>query len=249
MDVKSSVMLSGEMGLRRKLETIANNIANMDTTGFKREDPVFRTFLENMDDAPVPASGAKRTAYVLDYGTTHDTAAGAFKATGNPLDFMINGEGYFAIRMGDGSTAYTRNGHFEVNSNGVVVDGSGRELLSADGQPIQLDPTQRGKISVTANGSILGPEGLVGQVGITRFGNEGFVEQRGDGLFNGQGGTPAAADTIVLKVGGLEGSNVNGVVETASLIEVQRRYQTSRAMSDSMNDLRKSAIQRLGRVD
>jgi flagellar basal-body rod protein FlgF len=249
MDVKSTVLLSGEMALRRRLDVVANNIANMNTTGFKREAPVFHSYVEKMKDAPVPAAGARQLSYVLDYGTVHDTSAGAFKATGNPFDFMINGEGYFAVQLADGGTAYTRNGHFELSPEGVLVDAEGRQVLSAEGQAIQIDPAQRARVSVAGNGAIQGPDGEIARIGVTRFADEAFVEQRGDGLFNGQNGTVVAGDTVVLKVGGLEGSNVNGVVETADLVEVQRRYQTSRNMTEGLNELRKTAISRLGRAE
>src|SRR5262245_20560073 len=111
MDSNTSILLSGEMALRRQLDVTANNIANMDTVGFKREAPVFRTFVEKVEDSPVPAKDARKVSFVLDYGTVHDLTAGGYKPTGNPLDFMINGAGYFGVRTADGTVAYTRNGH------------------------------------------------------------------------------------------------------------------------------------------
>lgn len=249
MDVKSSVLLSGQVALRRKAEVIANNIANMGTTGFKREAPIFHSYVNKMDDAPVVAKGAKQVAYALDYGTMHDTSIGSFKATGNPFDFMINGQGYFGVRRADGQTAYTRNGHFEVDGNGVLVDAQGRPVMSAEGQPIQIDPTQRHRMSVAPNGAILGPDGEVGRIAVFGFQTDALAEQQGDGLFVGQNATALPAESISLKVGGLEESNVNGVVETADLIEVQRRYQASATMSNSLDELRKGAISRLGRIE
>lgn len=249
MDSNSSILLSGEMALRRQLEVTANNIANMDTTGFKREAPVFQAYVDKIDDSPVPANEAKRVNYVLDYGTVHDLTAGSFKPTGNPLDFMINGMGYFGVRTGEGGIAYTRNGHFLIDAAGFLVDNQGRQVMGADEQPIEIDLAQRTSVSVSASGAIRGAEGDIGRIGVYQFPNEGLVEQRGDGLFDGVGGEVAAADAVNLKVGGLESSNVNGVVETTALVEVQRRYEASRKISQSINELRRSAIQRLGRAD
>ena len=251
MDVKSTILLSGEVALQRQLDVTANNIANMNTTGFKREAPVFHQYVENLKDVPVPTSGAKVANYVLDYGTTHDITEGAFKATGSPFDFMINGAGYFGIRMADGTIAYTRNGHFELNQAGVMVDSAGREVVGADGQPIQIDPASKNAVSVAPNGAVEGPQGQIAQIGVFQFGDEAFAEQRGDGLFNASGQTPVAApgNSISLKVGGLEASNVSGVVETAHLVEIQRRYQASVNMTQDLNDMQKSAIQRLGHTE
>lgn len=251
MDVKSGILLSGEVALRRQLDVTANNIANMNTTGFKREAPIFHSYVEKMKDVPVPAQGSKIANYVLDYGTTHDTTEGAFKPTGNPFDFMINGSGYFGIQTSDGTVAYTRNGHFELNQDGMLVDSAGRQVVSADGQPIQIDPTQRAGVSVAPNGAVEGPQGQIAQIGIFQFSDDAFVEQRGDGLFGSSGKTPiaAAGNSISLKVGGLEESNVNGVVETAHLVEIQRRYQASVNMTQSLDDTKKNAISRLGHTE
>lgn len=249
MDSNTSILLSGEMALRRQLEVTANNIANMDTTGFKREAPVFQSYVEQSKDAPVPAKGAKQVNYVLDYGNVHDLTQGAYKPTGNSLDFMINGRGYFGVRGGDGEIGYTRNGNFHVNAQGILVDSVGREVMSAEGQPIEIDAAQRSAIAVASNGAVQGPEGEIARIGLYRFENEGLLQQRGDGLYTGVDGAVAAADTVSLKVGGLEGSNVNGVVETTSLIEIQRRYEASRKITQSLNELRRTAIQRLGRAE
>src|SRR6478752_1000961 len=88
MDISSYVLLSQETALRRRLDVAANNMANMSTVGFKREAPVFHEYVETGDAADDPA---KKTSFVLDYGTIHDTRAGAFQATGNALDVMIDG--------------------------------------------------------------------------------------------------------------------------------------------------------------
>src|SRR3546814_19512510 len=83
-----------------------------------------------------PATGGRSVAYVLDYGTVHDLAMGAFKPTGNPLDVAIAGTGYFAVRLPDGTAAYTRNGHFEVNAEGSLVNSEGYPVMDADNQKI-----------------------------------------------------------------------------------------------------------------
>src|SRR3712207_3773287 len=103
MDIPAYVLLSHEQALRRRLDVIANNMANASTVGFKREQPVFHEYIERSPDAVVDA--AKTTSFVLDYGAVHDTAQGSFQATGNPLDVMIEGPGYFSVETPEGGVA------------------------------------------------------------------------------------------------------------------------------------------------
>ena len=91
MDVSSYVLLSHEQALRRRLDIAANNMANANTIGFKREQALFHEYVEQTTGAPL--AEAKNTSFVLDYGAIHDTSQGAFQATGNPLDVMIDGPG------------------------------------------------------------------------------------------------------------------------------------------------------------
>src|ERR1700754_463239 len=111
MDVSSFVLLSHEQALRRRLDVAANNMANTNTVGFKREQPLFHEYVEQTADAPI--EDAKKTSFVLDFGAVHDATQGAFQATGNPLDVMIDGPGYFSVQT-PGGVAYTRGGLVKV---------------------------------------------------------------------------------------------------------------------------------------
>ncbi|HYZ47734.1 MAG TPA: flagellar hook-basal body complex protein, partial [Sphingomonas sp.] len=95
MDISSYVLLSHEQALRRRMDVVANNMANTSTVGFRREQPVFREYVEQSPETPVETG--RNVSFVLDYGAVHDTRAGAFQATGNPLDVMIDGPGYLTI--------------------------------------------------------------------------------------------------------------------------------------------------------
>lgn len=249
MDVHSIVLLSHEVALRRRLDATANNIANMNTTGFRRETPVFHNYVERMREVPTQAPGARVVNYVLDYGTMHDMSPGAFKPTGSPLDVAIGGQGYFGVQLENGAVAYTRNGHFEVNGQGVLVTGEGRPVLSAEGQPIAIPLEQRARISIAADGTIAGPDGPIGRIGVFRFANDAMLSQRGDGLFDTNGAAAEPVPAPELKTGGLEESNVNGVAEAAEMVEILRSYQSSQRMTENINELRRSAIQRLGRME
>lgn len=248
MDVSTLVLLSSEAALRRRMDVTANNIANLNTTGFKREAPVFREVVENMDVGPGAPSGGRRTSFVIDMGVTHDTAEGAFQSTGNPLDAMIQGEGYFQLRRPDGTIAYTRAGHFQISATGELVGPMGLAVMSESGQPIQVPTDDVARVVISADGTVLGAQGELGRIGVYRIANEGLLAQAGDGLFDGPTVAALPANAVRLKVGGVEGSNVNAVVESAEMIEIMRSYQASQRMADNINDIRRRSLDRLGSI-
>jgi len=246
MDVSSYVLLSHEQALQRRLDVAANNMANMNTVGFKREQPLFHEYVETSADAPV--EDAKKTSFVLDYGAVHDTSQGAFTATGNPLDVMIDGPGYLSVQT-PGGTAYTRAGFIKVLQSGVLATSGGDPLLDDRGRTITVPTDQQNRLSVTADGTIMGPNGAIARLGVTAFSNEAVVTPRGDGMMAGTGGRLLTPAETRFKSGGVEASNVEPIVETTRMVDVLRAYQTSQAMSQSLDDLRHNAIQRLGKVN
>lgn len=246
MDISSYVLLSHEQALRRKLDVAANNMANMSTAGFKREQPVFREYVERGDEAMVEP--ARNTSFVLDVGQVHDTAAGSFEATGNPLDVMIDGPGYLAVETPEGGTAYTRAGYVKVLESGDLATAGGQRILGEGGKPINVPPEEQGNLTVTGDGSVMGKSGPLGRIAVTVFDDEAGVDPRGDGLFDAQNGRELAAAQTKLRAGGIESSNVQPIVETTAMVEILRAYQTSVQMSQSLSDMRKTAIDRLGRL-
>ena len=245
MDISSYVLLSHEQALRRRLDIAANNMANMSTAGFKREKPVFHEFVETSADAMV--DDAKKTSFVLDYGAVHDTSMGAFQATGNPLDVMIDGPGYLAVQAPGGGTAYTRAGMLKVLDSGELATSAGHRVLGEGGQPIIIPPDEMTNLSIGPDGTVSGKIGPLGRIAVTTFADEATLASRGDGLMAGQGGRELGAEATKLRAGGIEGSNVEPIVETTDMVEILRAYQTSQRMNDDMSDMRKRAIDRLGR--
>jgi len=248
MDISSYVLLSQEQALRRRLDVAANNMANMNTAGFKREQPLFHEYVEKSDTG-VPATGAKNTSYVLDYGAVHDASAGAFQPTGNPLDLMIDGPGYFAVEAPGGGTAYTRAGYIKVAQDGSLVTAGGQRILGEGGKPISVQPDDMATLADGADGTVSSKTGPLGRIAVTVFDNESSVDPRGDGMFTGQGGRELAAGLTRLRSGGIEGSNVNPLQETTDMVEILRAYQNSQRMSESMSDMRKKAIEQLGKAE
>lgn len=245
MDISSYVLLSHEQALRRRLDVAANNMANMSTAGFKREQPIFREYVERGDEAMVDA--ARNTSFVLDYGAVHDTAAGSFLPTGNPLDVMIDGPGYLAVETPEGGVAYTRAGYVKVMENGDLANAGGQRLLGEGGQPINIPPEAADNLSVMSDGTIMGTQGPLGRLTVTVFDDERAVDPRGDGMVMGEGGRELTAEETKLHAGGVESSNVQPIVETSNMVEILRAYQTSMRMSENLTEMRRSAIEKLGR--
>lgn len=245
MDIAAYVLLSHEQALRRRLDVAANNMANSSTIGFKREDPLFHDHVRQSGH-DIAAPGGE-TAFVLDFGALHDTRAGAFQATGNPLDVMVEGPGYLMVELPDGGTGYTRAGHLKLNDAGELVTSAGARVLGEGGRPIQVPTDQQAGLSIAADGSVNGLAGPLGRLTVARFADEKSLSPRGDGLLEGEGGVPVPADQVRLKTGGLEASNVEPLLETTRLVEVLRAYQTSQRMIEGMDDMRKRAIDKLGR--
>jgi flagellar basal-body rod protein FlgF len=245
MDVSSYVLLSQEQALRRRLDVASNNMANANTVGFKREQPLFHEYVEQTTGAPF--AEAKNTSFVLDYGAIHDTTQGAFQSTGNPLDVMIDGPGYLAVEMADGSTAYTRAGFLKVLDTGDLGTSGGQRILGDGGRPINIPQDQRAGLTIAPDGTVSGPQGPLGRIAVTTFGDEASVVQRGDGFVNGQNPTALAAGATRLKSGGVEASNVQPIVETTQMVQILRSYESSVKMADSIAQMRQRAIERLGK--
>lgn len=246
MDVSSFVLLSHEQALRRQLDVTANNMANSSTVGFKREQPLFHEYVEKVQEAPV--DDAKKTSFVLDFGAVHDAAQGAFQATGNPLDVMIDGPGYLNVEAPDGGVAYTRAGFIKILETGELATAGGQRLLDANGRPIAVPPDQTGSVAIAQDGTVIASNGAVGRIAITAFASETQVDPRGDGLMNGSNGRFLPPAEASLKIGGVEASNVQPIVETTKMVDILRAYQTSIAISESMNAMRQRAIERLGKM-
>ena len=246
MDVSSYVLLSQEQALRRRLDVIANNMANMNTTGFRREMPVFQEYVENNSTPPAP--GMQSTSYVLDYGSTHDMSPGAYQATGNPLDVMIEGQGYLTVEGPDGNPAYTRAGMLRVSSKGELETSAGMRLLGSTGKPIAIPAEQAGQIRIAQDGAVTGPQGELGRLSLATFADESKLLPIGNSIFSAGGMTATAAPVVKLHAGGVEASNVQPLVETTQMIEVLRSYQRSQRALEGIRDLRSKAIDKLGQI-
>jgi len=250
MDNALYVGLSKQMILRRELDIAANNMANVDTTGFKAESVI------TQDDPLMPARplrGSTPIQYALDTGVARDFGQGPLQPTGSPLDMAIQGQGFFQISTAAG-TRYTRDGRFATDGQGRLITQEGDPVLDTGGSPIALNP-QGGPPQVGRDGSITQsvpgqPQNVtVGRIGVVRFDSLSALSKQGDGLYsNTSTAQPAPAPEAIVSQGMLEGSNVQPIIQVTELIRISRAYEAITQLVGNNSDLSNQSIQRLGSV-
>ena len=237
-----STAATGMAAQQLNVEVISNNIANMNTVGFKRQRAEFQDLLyQNVERAGAQTSasgtivptGIQIGAGVKTGSVYRITEQGSLTQTGNKLDLAINGRGFFQILMPSGETGYSRAGNFSVNQDGQLVTVQGylvqpQITIPQDATDVTISPT--GQVQVTQAG-VTTPT-VVGQLTLTTFTNEAGLDAQGDNLFleSGASGSPVTGDPGttgfgVLKQGYTEASNVDAVTEITSLINAQRAYE------------------------
>jgi flagellar basal-body rod protein FlgF len=252
MDNALLVGLSRQVSLRRELDVIANNIANLNTTGFKGESVLFEQFLDPTARHEHFPGNDRRIAFVLDRATMQDFTQGPLQRTEAPLDVAIDGPGFFTIQTPNGER-YTRAGNFHLNPQGQLVTNNGQPVLGAGG-PIVFEPTDT-NIAIAADGTVsasnaTGQIGERGKLRMVTFANPAQLTAQGDSLWSAPAGvTPQAAPPTTRAVqGSLEKSNVHAVKEMNRLLEVTRAYTNISNMQQRTDELRRKAIEKLAEV-
>jgi flagellar basal-body rod protein FlgF len=252
MDNALLVGLSRQVALRRELDVIANNVANLNTTGFKGESVLFEQFLDPTARHEHFPGNDRRIAFVLDRATMQDFSQGPLQRTEAPLDVAIDGPGFFAIQTPNGER-YTRAGNFHLNPQGQLVTNNGHPVLGAGG-PIVFEPTDT-NIAIAADGTVsasnsTGQIGERGKLRMVTFANPAQLTAQGDSLWSANAGiTPQIAPPTTRSVqGSLEKSNVHAVKEMNRLLEVTRAYTSISNMQQRTDELRRKAIEKLAEV-
>lgn len=232
------VSLSGQLALERRLETIATNVANVGTAGYRADAVSFAAVLSRTGTDPV-AFASTGKGYIT-------RAAGPVTKTDNPLDVAIQGEGFLAIQTPAG-TAYTRDGRFTISPNGELQTLNGYRVLDAGGSVLTIDGSQ-GTPTISADGMITQGGNQVGALGLfsldpnanlRRFGNSAVIPDK-----------PATAildfGTNGVVQGFVEGSNVNPVLEITKLIALQRSFDSITSGTQTSESSLQDAIKSLG---
>jgi flagellar basal-body rod protein FlgF len=247
------VGLSRQVALGRELDVIANNIANLNTTGFKGDSAVFEEFISPTARATNFQVPDRRVSFVQDRATWIDLSQGPLERTGNSLDVAINGNGFLAVQTPRGER-YTRNGALQINNNGELVTAEGYQVLGESG-PITLQPKDR-NITISEDGTISVREGnnaaaesQRGVLRVVRFNQPGLLQKDGAGVFLAPQNVTAQADkTSRVMQGTIEKSNVRSVMEMTRMIEVTRSYTQIANLISQQADLQRTAIEKLADV-
>jgi flagellar basal-body rod protein FlgG len=251
---------TGMEGQQAKLDSIANNLANVGTNGFKRGGVVFEDLMyDNLRQAGAATGeqGTLPTGLQVGLGarvaaSTRNFAQGNLQNTGNHLDLAIKGAGFFQVQLPDGSTGYTRDGAFQLDPNGQVVTAAGHPL-----QPGLTVPANAQSVTIAADGTVsvtLAGEAApqqIGQLQLATFVNPAGLDPRGQNLFaeTAASGAPNVANAGVdghgsLLQGYVEGSNVNVVEELVAMIATQRAYELNSKAIQTTDQM----LQRLGQL-
>jgi flagellar basal-body rod protein FlgF len=234
------IALSQQTALRRQLDVIANNLANMNTPSYKNESLVFEKYL-------MPAGADHTLSYVEDYGMVRNETEGPLQKTGNPLDIAVEGPGYFTVQTPNG-VEYTRDGHLQLSGSGELVTDAGYPVLDTSGQPITIDP-HAGSLAIAADGTLSTPAGgPVGQINLVEFANPQALREAEGGYYTTTTQTPLPAQKTQLVQGMIEQSNVNPVVEITRMMTLLRNYQSTENVLKADNQRRIAAIQNLEKV-
>ena len=248
MDASLWVAKTGLDAQQTRMNVISNNLANVNTTGFKRDRAVFEDLLyQNIRQAggQTGADTQAATGFQLGTGvrvlaTEKIVAQGNMQTTENSLDIAIAGDGYFQVAQPDGTIAYTRDGNFNLDNAGQIVTSSGQLL-----QPAITVPANASSVTIGQDGTVSvelqagGGAQVLGQLQMARFINAAGLQSMGQNLLKEtpasgapQVGNPGADGMGILMQGALESSNVNVVEEMVSMIETQRAYEiNSKAIS------------------
>ena len=244
--------LSRQMVLERQIDVVANNVANVNTNGYKSDRSLFQEYLASGAHEDNFVGSDRRVSYVQDRATFHDFAAGNTELTKNPLDVAIDGRGFLAVQTPAGER-YTKDGGLQINNQGQLVTAGGNPVLGTSG-PIVFQPTDH-DISIAADGNITVVEGtgridsVRGKLRLASFADAQKLIKDGSNLFAAGPGAAAQPDSVSkVRQGFVEKSNVNSVTEMSRMIEITRTYTQISALLSQQSDLHKSAIEKLADV-
>lgn len=240
METPTYIVLSRQLGLSRQMEVVANNLANTNTAGFKAEGMVFSEYL-------IKAEKPVELSYVQDMASYRDLSEGTLRITGNDLDVAIQGKGYFVVQTLDGPR-YTRNGSFQLNAAGEVVNHDGFQVM-AGGAPLIINGDD-GPINIAADGTVSADRTqggntpvIYGKIDVVTFADNSALKPDGGTIFESDQ-TPLASATTDFKVQQrmIEGSNVQSIREMTNMIWVQRNYQSAQKFLEGEHERMRRAV-------
>lgn len=238
MDSTGYVALARQSGLKREMQVVAHNIANLSTTGFRREGVIFAEHVKALgrDEADLSMAHA--------HARSIDMTEGDLVRTGGSFDFAIRGAGFFTLDTPAGERL-TRAGSFTPNEAGELVSPDGHRLLDAGGAPVFV-PAQAGQIALSDDGTLSADGQPIARLGVVVPLAPETLRREGSALFATAEGVEPAPDARLMQ-GFLESSNVSPVLEIARMIEVQRAYELGQGFLEREDDRMRTVLQTLGR--
>jgi len=237
--------LTGNMVAQQRLDVLTNNLANVNTAGFKRDRMVFESVLGSVKN-PSQASGSLTDAPVLSGGSfATDYSAGPLKQTGNTLDLALEGDGFFVVNTPEGR-AYTRQGNFHLDAGSKLVNADGFEVL-ANGGPVIINGR---KVVIDGKGGVFVDGNQVASLEVVDFPKPYPLQKTGGAQFipAGPGGDEQPAKNTGIRQGFIEDSNVNPLVEMTQLIETNRYYESCVKAVQSFDNMASKAANDLGKL-
>lgn len=238
MDNAIYAALTRQSGLMREMRTVANNIANANTAGFRREGVVFSEYMVSLDGR------GETLAMANGRGRMVDLAPGGMTQTNGQFDLAIDGEGFLMVQTPQGNRL-TRAGAFMTNAEGELVNPDGYPLLDDGEAPIVI-PAGVGSVGIGIDGTISADGNPIGRIGVFASPDPARLRHTAGTLFD-PGGAVEPLDQAVLRQGFLEESNVDPVLEVARMIEVQRAYQLGQSFLDQEDQRIRQTISSLTR--
>jgi flagellar basal-body rod protein FlgF len=228
--------LTRQSGLMREMQVVAHNIANISTTGFRREGVIFSEYVQRVEGGPSLSMATGDTRHM-------DLRQAGLSETGGTFDFAIQGAGFFLVETPQGQSL-TRAGSFSPNAESELVNADGNRLLDAGGAPVFVPPDVNG-ISLSADGALSGDGVPIAQIGLWQPDDPLKMTHAGGTVFNSEAVVPASGATLLQ--GFVEESNVNPISEIARMIEVQRAYEMGQGFLEKEDERMRGLIQTIGR--
>lgn len=204
-----------------RLAVLANNLANVNTPGFKADQVHFSEVLNDLTEGPD-----------VRMGQFIELHPGPIEQTGNPLDVAIQGDGFFMVDTPAGQR-FTRDGSFRIGEAGLLITSEGHPVSGANG-PIAIDPAA-GQVTITENGTVIAGDIPAGTIELFEFADPSSLRKLGGNLFSGLGQTPVENPRVMQ--GAIERSNVESVVEMTRMIEISRGYETYQKLIQAMDQV------------
>jgi flagellar basal-body rod protein FlgF len=241
MDNATNIALSRLVAQTRAMDVTAGNLANTTTPGYRAERMVFSDWLSRQRNGTPPGGGT--IVYTQDRASYRDRQAGQLSRTGNPFDLALSGDGFFTV-LGPSGPRLTRAGHFDLGTDGTVVDEQGDALLDTTGKKLQIT-TADTRVSVAADGTVSSENGQIGKIGIVTASDPNQLQAEGGWLLNAGGTATAPVATPHIVQGAMEESNVQPALEVTRMMNDLRTFQMVSQFVQTEADRQQNAIDRI----